>query len=893
MTLALIITGLAYLVLLFLVAHWFERKAPSGKLRKHWPYVYALSLAVYCTAWTFYGSVGRVSTHGFDFLLIYLGPTLVMFIWWPLAGRLIELKKAQGIGSLADLLSSRYGKSPGIGRFVAVLCLLGVLPYISLQIKAVTESYAYLADLEIVNSGGMPAIWTDPGLYITAIMCLFTIIYGTRYVRSSGPKPGLLGTIAVEGVVKLFAFLVAGGIAVYYLSGSGIDFTVSVDELVANHTGYEEWTALLAVSALAMLMLPRQFQIGVVEVNETRNIRKALWLFPLYLLLINLFVVPIALAGQMISPDSPADYHILSVSSILGGDVAALFVFVGGLSAASSMIIVSTLALGNMLSTHIILPQMAWRDRSDAAVKVLQSRRWAIGAILLLAYLYYRLLAAGYDLVSIGIISFIAVAQFAPAFIGGLFWSRANARGAYAGIAAGFGVWIYFFILPEFYRIAGIDLPQFDALHLASTLGMSPVSAGVFLSLSANAVLFALVSLNASTGALELAQAKVYRMAMRGSFDASERMYSGTAHYPDIKSLLIKFLGNKATEEVLNRYARLNGIDLDANPRVDGRLVSFAERLLSEAVGPASARIAIASVVSEEEVGIDRIVDILEESQRVLELNRALQQKTEELRRAGDELKAANQRLKEFGELKDEFLYTVAHELRTPLTAIRMQAEIIHDDDTMNEEDRERFLSNIISDCERLTRLISNVLDLEKYESGSQRLQLRRGDIRTVITEVAERIRTLALERGVRLDVDLPADLPLTYMDADRISQVVHNLLANALKFSNPADGRTRVEVVQRSHAIEVAVCDNGAGISEDDRERVFEKFYQARNQTRRKPSGSGLGLAICKNIIQLHRGEIWIDPSAETGGTKVIFTLPIYRSENPYAHQAQDTHRG
>jgi len=234
----------------------------------------------------------------------------------------------------------------------------------------------------------------------------------------------------------------------------------------------------------------------------------------------------------------------------------------------------------------------------------------------------------------------------------------------------------------------------------------------------------------------------------------------------------------------------------------------------------------------------------------------------------------------------------VAHELRTPLTAIRMQAEIIHDDDTMEEEDRERFLSNIISDCERLTRLISNVLDLEKYESGSQDLQLRRSDLRTVVEEVGANLQAMARERKALLQLQAAAELPQTYIDSDRISQVLHNLIGNALKFCDSEQGRVVVSISPKGNTLEVAVSDNGPGIPEADLERVFEKFYQARNQTRRKPSGSGLGLAICKNIIQLHRGEIWIESSPQSGGTKVIFTLPIYRSEHQYAEEAQDTHR-
>jgi len=882
MTLQLIVIATLYLGFIFGAAWFFERRLSNMGFRKWMPYIYALALAVYCTAWTFYGSIGRAVESGFDFLLIYIGPTLALFMWYPIARKLYFLKVNQGIGSLADLLSARYGKDAMMGKLVAALSLIGILPYISLQIKAISESFTTLSGDEISLSSGFS--WTDPALYVTLIMFLFTILFGTRYVQSNRPKAGLIGTIALESLFKLVAFIIVGII--------GLNHFVKDDRFYAAIVRFAsqpidipmaDWATILVISAFSFMLLPRQFQMGVVENTSVKNIPKALWLVPLYMLVLNLFVLPFALMGPELSPDTKADFYLLSLSLESGGPATASLAFLGGLSAATSMIIVSTLALGNMFSTHVLVPQIVWQKDQPLERRIIGLRRWAIFGILILAYLYYHYIAQKESLVSIGMVSFVAISQFAPAFFGALFWKQAHRKAAIAGISVGFGIWFFFLVLPEILNVIFGNpelLQDWSPSRLADSMQISLLSAATIFSLLFNTVIFIFSSLNLKPNQEEENQATIFVDANRLlRDDNAPQMYRGTAPFPDIKSLLINFLGSQRTERVLDRYARLNNIDWNTSPTADSRVISYAERLLSEAIGPASAKIMISSVVQREELSRSEVLNILEESQKVLQLNRELSSRTGQLKRASDELKAANDKLQEITDLKDEFLYTVTHELRTPLTAIRTQAELLQDEPDMPEEDRQRFIRNMVQDCDRLTRLISNVLDLEKFESGSQKLTLTRLDLEALLRGTVKQLQALALKRKHSLAVEISTPLPITYADEDRIAQVLHNLIGNALKYANSDGGRVLVTAYQFDQFIKVNIQDDGKGIPETDRELVFDKFYQVRNQTRRKPSGSGLGLAISKNIIQMHKGKIWIEENPG-GGARISFTLPLYQQE-------------
>lgn len=898
------ILSLTYLGLLFFVASRVENRSLFRTKIADSPYTYALSLAVYCTAWTFFGSVGRAATVGPDFLAIYIGPLLTIPLWWLLMRKIIRISRLQNISTLADFISSRYGKDPWLASFIAIACLIGVVPYTSLQIKAISESFSI-----ITHQGSAVELTSTyihwPSLLFTMVIGVFTIRYGTRTLESNKPRSGMVTAIALESIVKLIAFLVVGIVVVWGIHDGPVSlFDRAAKQLPDYQTlvtfpdqGYMNWFFLCLISGLAIFLLPRQFQVTVIENKEENHLLTAMWVFPLYLFLINLFVVPVALSGRLLfmgQPVSPDDY-LISLTQISGHGWLTLLAYLGGFSAASAMLVISTIALSTMLSNNVIIPLLLRfsNDTADEEIRytgiLINSRRFSIILVLLLAYFYFIYFTGDTPLVSIGITSFIAVSQFAPAFFIGLYWKGANRQGAYLGIASGLAIWFYSLILPVILAKTGLlngvgnwqETSQIVPFSLIEIQGFNSTSNVIFWSLLVNSFFFVVGSVYYKPNQMERSQATLYVDIFRySSVYENTVVWSGTAAFPDMKSLLIRFLGNKRTEEVLDRYARRNNLDWKARPDLDSRAIAYAERLLAETIGPASARIMVSSVVKDVEIGIKEVVDILKESQEVIELNKALTTKSDQLSKATQELKAANDRLKQYSELKDEFLYTVTHELRTPITSIRAMAELVYDHTEMSDEERLQFLSTIILECERLTRLISNVLDLEKYESGNMELNLAKEDLHAVIEESIASSRQLAEAKSVRLFFDTANSLPSVWIDRDRITQVLINLLSNAIKFVKTGEGEVWITAYRLEQQIKINVSDNGPGIAKEEQERLFDKFYQAKNQIRKKPEGSGLGLAICKSIIDMHQGRIWVE-SEEGRGSRFVFTLPLAEQSN------------
>lgn len=874
---SIIIVSILYLGLIFGLAYAVEKGWGKTFLTKQSGWVYALSLGVYCTAWTFYGSIGRAQISGIDFLAIYLGPTVMAPLWWIIIRKLVRISKKHSITSLSDFIGARYGKRQSISALVATVLLLGVIPYLSLQIKAISESLQIASKIDVVSKW-----YLDPAIFITIIMVCFVVLFGTRYLETNKPKTGIVTVVAFESVFKLVAFLLGGGFIVYgYFHGPSDIFARSGDTLPNFYENVQlsdsgDWFWLILISGLSVFLLPRQFQVAIAENRQEQDLKKAMWVFPLYLLLINLFVLPIAFAGTL--TNHTGDYTLLSFAKESGA-FWVILIYLGGLSAATAMLIVSSLALGQMLSNNLILPNYIKKIPSKP-INVIRLRQISIAIVLFLAYLYYQGLGKNESLISIGIVSFIAVSQLAPAIIIGTYWKKASSTGVWTGITAGMLVWFVTVILPSINH--NYDLNIGTLINLENPLqiaGLSPTSNAIMLSLFCNLVCFIGFSVHSKPGVEESNQAELFVDVFKFTREYESNLYSASTSFPNIQSLLVKFLGGKRTEDVLNRYARINNIDWKANPQADSRMISYAERLLTEAIGPASARIMIASVVQEEDISINEVVNILKESQEVISLNRQLKQQSIQLQALTNDLQSANDRLKKLSEIKDDFLYTVSHELRTPLTSIRSQAELLLDMGSEMEPDEEaRFLQTMVRDCERLTRLISDVLDLEKFESGNQKLNVRKHHINEVIDDVIGSMRQTIEAKGIKLDVNISDAIPATFFDYDRLVQVSTNLLSNAMKFCDQNNGRIRISSYQVDKMIKVNVIDNGDGIDAEKAVRIFDKFYQAHNQMRKKPSGTGLGLAICKNIVQLHGGKIYMQPE-EPKGTRFSFEIPIYKT--------------
>lgn len=895
---AAILSALVYLGILFGVAYYAEYRLKKGKSLINNGYVYALSLGAYCTAWTFYGSVGQASARGIEFLAVYIGPTIMAALFWPLLRKIIRICKSQRINSIADLISTRYGKNFSLAVAVTILCMVGIIPYIALQLKAISGSITVLT-ADAATSGSVHLLKNNT-IYIAAVLAFFIILFGTRSIDASEKHEGLVAAIAFESVIKLVAFLAVGIFVTFGLFDGFTDVfsKAAVHEPLKNlfqmqgNTSYTTWMGLILLSMLAVVFLPRQFQLSVVENVSENHLRKAVWIFPLYLLLITIFVLPIAFGGKLLlGSDVNADTYVLALPQKFDAGFLTLFTFIGGFSAATSMIIVETIAISTMMSNNIFTPlflsAQKFKAKGDGLLtnRILNTRRFSILLIIALAFLYDKLVAQHFTLVSIGMVSFAAVAQLAPAIIGGIYWKHASQKGAMTGICVGFVVWFFTAVIPS---MAGAGIVNIDIVEkglfgiswlkpfsLFGMQGLDSVTHCFFWSMLFNIVAFVTVSLNTKRQAQETYQAEIFVDIFKHSVSPMDNtLWKGTAYLSDLQALLGNFLGTERALKLLQSYGSRHKIPMDVK-RADARMVIFAEKVLSGVIGSASARIMISSVTKEEELKIDEVIHILRESQQMIEMNKELRRKSQELQKATNELTEANEQLTNMDVAKDEFLYTVTHELRTPVTSIRAMAEIVHDNEDMTEEERKHFLSGVIKETERVSHLITQVLNLEKFESGRQKLNVTSVQLNTLIKDAVQTIQPLANGKKISIVTQIPDSIFLVQCDNDLIMQVMNNLLSNAVKFVPDTNGRIKIAVHSTPDEVQVWVEDNGKGIEASLHELVFDKFFQAKNQTLKKPQGSGLGLAICKKIVNLHGGTIWVESEPDKGA-KFIFTLPV-----------------
>ena len=904
-----IAVSFAYLLLLFAVAHLGDRRAAQGRSLIDNAWVYALSMAVYCTAWTYFGSVGRAAGTGVWFLPIYLGPTLAMVLGWFLLRKMIRISRAYRITSIADLIASRYGKSQTLGGLVTLITVVGIVPYIALQLKAIASGYALLT--EPLRAPPLPqrAWWNDGTFYVALALAGFTMVFGTRHLDNTERHEGMVAAIAFESIIKLAAFLAVGVFVTWGLFAGPSDLfgrALAVPELAALMRpdgpagfAYGQWFALTLLSLLSVIFLPRQFQVAVVENVDERHLRRAVWVFPLYLLLINLFVLPIALGGLLyfgagrMNPET----FVLSLPLAEGRSLLALLAFVGGLSAATGMIIVEAIAVSTMVCNDLVLPGLlrtrrfatadAGRQRDMTRV-LLAVRRGAIMLILLLGYVYFHQAGEAYALVSIGLISFAAVAQFAPAVLGGLYWRGGTRIGALAGLLAGFALWIYTLMLPSLAKSGWWLSPTFIQegpwgigwLRPEQFLGLSGLdnlTHSLFWSLLVNIVAYVGLSLWRAPSGQEAGQALLFVDVFARTHGSGQRdapvFWRGRAKVADLRHLLERFLGVPRSTRLFTDYARARGLE-DAQRLIpDAQLVQFVETQLAGAIGSASARATVASVVEEEPLGLDDVMRILDEASQLRAYSRELEEKSASLLRATEELRSANEQLKSLDRLKDDFMSSVTHELRTPLTSIRALSEMMRDDPDMPNEDRHRFLDIVVAETERLGRLVNQVLDMAKIESGHAEWHNSEVDLCRLIERAAQTTAELFRERGARLVLDLPEAVRPLVADEDRLMQVLMNLLSNASKFVPRGAGQVHLSLVTDARGLTVRVRDNGPGVPVDQRELIFEKFRQGGDATNR-PQGTGLGLPISRQIVEHSGGRMWLEDD-DGQGACFAFTLP------------------
>ncbi|MEJ8473331.1 PAS domain-containing hybrid sensor histidine kinase/response regulator [Roseibium algae] len=647
-----ILAAVGYILLLFAIASYGDRMprrfTPGRRGR---PFIYALSLSVYCTSWTFYGSVGSASRSGIEFLTIYIGPMLVFALGYPILRRIIRLAKAERITSIADFIGARYGKSQSVAAVATIIAVIGVIPYIALQLKAVSQSITtMIGPLTPTEGAGYFPVFDDITLLIAIGMAIFTWLFGTRHIDATEHQEGLMLAIAAEAVVKLIAFLAVGIWVTYALYDGPFDLVRAISgapEVTAvfeQPVDYGNWLVMTILSTFAVILLPRQFHVTVTENNSESELRRAVWLFPLYLILINLFVVPIAAAGLLrFGQDINPDTFVLALPIEYGQHWLALFAFIGGLSAATAMVIVATVALAIMISNDIVVPLILRRRSEDEIVAVsgkdmsrllLNIRRTAIFVILLLAYAYYRTAGDTAALVSIGLLSFAAIGQFAPAFVGALVWRRATARGAIAGMAIGFGLWFYTLLLPTFAEsglisntilVTGPLGLEFLKPQSLFGLELDPFIHGVTWSLLANLIFFVLGSLTRQPEPAEKLQANIF-VPVDLAPAPSLRLWRTSVTSGDLRATIARYLGEERTDRSFNRYARERGITLDPDATADANLLRFSEQLLASAIGAASSRLVLSLMLKRHDPSTKGAVKLLDDASAAIQYNRDLLQ---------------------------------------------------------------------------------------------------------------------------------------------------------------------------------------------------------------------------------------------------------------------------
>jgi Na+/proline symporter/nitrogen-specific signal transduction histidine kinase len=883
----------AYLGTLFALAWWADRRAAAGRSVIGNAWVYSLSIGVYCTAWTYFGSVGRAASSGLWFLPIYLGPTLAMLLAWSLLRKMVRIAHTHRITSIADFVASRYGKSRALATLVTLIALVGILPYVALQLKAIAGGLALLTGTHgAVHAQGAP-FWQDSTFVIALLLAGFTIAFGTRHLDASERHEGMVAAIAAESVVKLLAFVAVGVFVCWGLfDGPGEIFARAAAQPdlapllgLAGSGGGDarfaggQWFALTLLAALSLLFLPRQFQVMVVELVDERHLKRAAWAFPLYLLAINLFVLPIALGGLLHfagSTTADAETFVLSLPLASGHRWLALLAFVGGLSAATGMVIVEAIAVSTMVCNDLVMPfVLRAQPGRDVSRLPLHIRRAVIVALLLLGYLYFRLAGEAYALVSIGLISFAAVAQFAPALIGGMYWKGASRAGALAGLLAGFAMWTWTLLLPSIAKSGWLPRGFVDAgpfgvallkpEQLFGLAGLDSLTHALLWSLVANVGLFVAVSLARTPGARELAQAlrfvDVFRHDRRGERAATTVRWRAASPVAELRQLVARFLGAEPAERLFAGYAQRTGASRIDRIAPDAALVRHVETQLAGAIGSASAHAVVATVVEEEPLARGDILRLLDEASQVRALNRQLES---------------------LDRLKDDFMSSVTHELRTPLTSIRAFAELMRDDPQMDAEQRRQFLGLVVEETERLSRLVNQVLDMSKIESGHGEWRNEAIDLRELIAHAVQTTSQLFQERGATVTVEQPEAVPTLMADRDRLLQVLLNLLSNAAKFVPRGQGRVTVTLRTDARGATIEVRDNGPGVPLEQHQLIFEKFRQGGSATFR-PQGTGLGLPISRKIVEHFGGRMWLHSTPGEGAT-FGFELPWQH------HDAQET---
>ncbi len=881
---ALFTVVLFYLALLFLVAHLAEKK--KSKLWINNPYIYALSLAVYCTAWTYYGSIGVAATSGLNYLPIYIGPIIIIPAWIYINTRIVRISRINKISSLADFISLRYGNSRSFSAIITIVCLLAIVPYIGLQIKAISETFHLVTKTAISNN-----ILTDNATFVVILIAVFSSYYGTKYVDASEKRLGIISAIALESFLKLFFIIILGIFVIYFVFDGFSDIYQKASQFKdfkAKNTfngieGALNWMVLCLISGTAICILPRQFHTAIVENRQEKHIKTAIWFFPLYLLIFTLFIFPIAWGGRLIFDGqkvNPEFYSIL-IPQHFDNTLITVFVFLGGLSSCISMIIISAITLSIMLSNNLIIPYgLLGKFKSENEIQntrnITNIRKFSIFALIIMAFVFYKYFILKTSLDSVGLISFVVIGQLAPSFFGAILWRRGTYKGAVVGLLAGLAICYFGLIIPQYYfsynqEFKGALRNLYDAFDFFNISFLGRIPQIFFWSVLVNTALFSIISVSVKGNYRERNFAELY-VDIDKYIQNHENafIWRGTAYVSDIKNILERFLGKNKTEQALRIFNLKYNIDSQTET-ADSRFIKFSENLLAGRIGTASAKILIEGVTKEDKISLKEVLNILEESKENITLNKKLTEQSEELQKLSDDLRKANESLIIKDHQKDDFLDSVAHELRTPITAIRSAGEILADDDDIPLDIKKEFLNNIITESDRLSEIINDILYLDKLQHGEIALHIQRNNIVETYKKALNPLLHLIQQKNIHLsEVNLLNNFLFDYDEA-RMIQLFQNILGNALKFTDE-QGTIQTKLSEKENNLVIKIFNTGKHIPEEDLEMIFDKFYQSKNQNILKPTGSGLGLAISKKIVQAQGGTI----KAENSGLGVTFTVTL-----------------
>ena len=881
----LVLVCLVYVAMLFGVAFAAEKRAERGEvgwLRS--PLVYTLSLSIYCTAWTFYGAVGYAVRSGLEFVTIYLGPTLVMVGWWWIVRKLVRIGRSQRITSIADLISSRYGKSNLLGVIVTLLAVIGTTPYIALQLQSVTLSFS-------VFSGDAATGWNvddvrSTAFFVAAGLALFTILFGTRTLDANERHHGVVTAIALEAMVKLIALLAVGFFVVWGVANGPVDIVEKINESRIAEWDLQggRWATLIFLSAAAFLCLPRMFQVMVVENADERHVAVASWAFPLYLFLMSLFVIPIAVVGLNVLPGGNPDLYVLTVPLALGQESLAMLSFLGGFSSATSMVIVAAIALSTMVSNHIVMPIWLSTQQGGATVSgdvrkvVLLSRRISIAAVLLLGYLYFQISGGGAALAAIGLISFAGVAQVLPALLGGIFWRGATRIGAAFGLSIGFAVWAYTLFLPSFgdsfamsasmLQDGPFGIAMLRPRALFGLDGLDPVVHAVFWSMLLNAGAFVLGSLITFPDPLERLQGAQFVNVFDHSGN-TPGWSKGLAEAEDLLIMSQRILGASEAQELFQRIATTQGKSSNL-PDTTPEFIEHLERELAGSVGAATAHAMVGQIVGGSVVSVEDLMAVADETAQIMEYSSKLEAQSAELSRTAEQLREANEKLTALSIQKDAFLSQISHELRTPMTSIRAFSEILMSG-PMSEADQTKFSTIIQDEAIRLTRLLDDLLDLSVLENGQVTLNWDDVDLHAILERAISATVAPDGERELTINRTPDTEQIKLLTDGNRLAQVFINLITNARKYSDAESPELTISVANYGSNVTVDFVDNGSGIPRSGQGVIFEKFSRLSDKS--QAGGAGLGLAICREIMNKLGGSIVYLRGKD--GTAFRVTLP------------------